>query len=174
MSVHAWSDTPDEPDDPTEVFAPAGTTRSVTAVAVLAAIAAATAATAAVVVFLSPKPQPMASPYRIMPAPVEQAPPPAAPEPPAPKPPPPPIAAAPVKPPETPPFIAALNADGINISEPQGAIVNAHIACVNLGRGISKRVIVAEVKENTSNFTDSEAADFVDLSEAFYCPQYNR
>ncbi|WP_083198766.1 DUF732 domain-containing protein [Mycobacterium malmoense] len=170
--VLAWQDEPDEPQEERT-----GSGRTLIAVAVLAMLACGIAVLTAVVVLVSPKPQPeqfsLRPPLEVLPPPAPKTalPPPA--PPPVAKPPT--AAPRPVNPPtpETPPFITALNADGIGISEPGAAITDAHIACANLGRGIAKSVVVAEVKQNTSNYTDADAADFVDLSTAFYCPQYS-
>lgn len=170
--VLAWQEEPDEPPE-----GRTGSSRILVAVAVLAMLACGIAVLTAVVVLVSPKPQPeqfsLRPPVEVLPPPAPKA----ALPPPAPPPPvkPPPVAATPITPtaPDTPPFITALNADGIGISEPGAAITDAHVACVNLGRGIPRAVVVAEVKQNTSNFTDADATDFVDLSTAFYCPQYD-
>lgn len=171
----AWQDEADqEPDTPERVSG------SVIAVALLAGLALALAVVAAVVVLTSPKRQPER--FSIVPAPVEQAPSPPTAAPPktitiTPKPP---VVAAPpsVQPPpaRTPPdaddaFVKALNVEGIGITERQGALTDAHIACVNLSRGIPRGVIVEEVLQNTSGYTRSDAAEFVTLSVDYFCPQ---
>lgn len=184
-AIRAWQNAPDEP-----LLLPVGRVAELKYYVArrrgkLAAVLTFTALAAALLV-LTPAPVQQATPpVGIAQAPISGPIPPPVAAPPAPKPPPPPPAPAPApKPapvaappklpaPETPPFIAALNADGIGISEHGAAITDAHIVCVNLARGIARSVVVAEVQQNTSNYTSANASDFVDLSVAFYCPQYN-
>jgi len=69
-------------------------------------------------------------------------------------------------------FIKAMQNLGITFDSQTRALGAAHEICNDLAQGYTKPNIVTALQNANSGFANADAFDFLSLSTAFYCPQY--
>ena len=68
-------------------------------------------------------------------------------------------------------FVAALIDHGAEVTDSSTAVHIAHGVCGFLGSGYTRREVAGAVRPKM-HYTEAQAATFVDLSIAYYCPEY--
>ncbi|MCV7076309.1 hypothetical protein AWC27_20515 [Mycobacterium szulgai] len=69
-------------------------------------------------------------------------------------------------------YIQDLSDRGISFANPEAAVYNGKMVCLNIGQGMTVQQIVAEFRNNSPAFS-SVANDYVAISVRTYCPQHN-
>jgi len=70
-------------------------------------------------------------------------------------------------------YIQDLSDRGIAFANPEAAVYNGKMVCLNIGQGMSVQQIVAEFRNNSPAFSNV-ANDYVAISVRTYCPQHNK
>ena len=68
-------------------------------------------------------------------------------------------------------FIAALDKNGITMSDPNAAISRGRVMCAALDKGQDSSVLLMKLIKDT-NLSAKQAGFFVGVSVVSYCPQY--
>jgi hypothetical protein len=69
-------------------------------------------------------------------------------------------------------FIKAMQALGITFTSQERAIAAAPAICNDLAQGYTKPKFVTAIQNTNPGLTNADAFDFLSLSTAYYCPQY--
>jgi hypothetical protein len=68
-------------------------------------------------------------------------------------------------------FLAALTANGADLTQTDMATHNAHVVCESLQAGVARSTIVDQIQTASHGFSHGDAWEFVALSIQYYCPQ---
>jgi hypothetical protein len=69
-------------------------------------------------------------------------------------------------------FLAALTANGADLTQTDMATHNAHVVCESLENGVARSTVVDQIQAASHGFSHGDAWEFVALSIQYYCPQY--